>query len=438
MSNEPGHGTLEQWLVELDAITTVVTEGRVRSALGTIVRATLPEATIGAFATLTTSHGTVDAKVVGFAGAEVVLVPLGDLSGLKPGAPVVLAARRHQITVGTALIGRVLDGQGHPMDGKGPVQGESWAVTREAPQPLLRKRIHRAVHTEIPVLDGMLTLGHGQRVALFAGPGVGKSTLLGQLARCKDFDVVVLALVGERGREVREFIEEGLGAEGLSRSVVVVTTSDSPAQTRVACAEVATSIAEYFRDRHQMNVLLCVDSLSRVARAQREVGLAAGEPPVRQGYPPSLSGLLSRLLERAGNSEVGSITACYSVLTEAGQLDDPVADEVSGLLDGHIVLSKTIAERGIWPAVDILRSLSRLQHRVASEPHWRAASAVRKLISTYESKRDLVELGAYTRGDEVLDEAIERWPELIELFNSGVSRTPFDETIESLREIADV
>lgn len=438
MAEQRGSEDLERWLSDLDAIATVDSEGHVRSALGAVVRATLPEATIGALATIKTLSGNVAAKVVGFVGAEVVLVPLGELSGLKPGAPVTLTARSQQITVGPALIGRVLDGLGQPIDGAGPLEGERWAVSRSSPNPLKRDRIVHAIRTDIPVIDAMLTLGHGQRIALFAGPGVGKSTLLGQLARCEDFDVVVLALVGERGREVRAFLEDALGKDGLARSVVVVTTSDAPAQTRVASAEVATSIAEYFRDRQKMKVLLCVDSLSRVARAQREVGLAAGEPPVRQGYPPSLSALLSRLIERAGNSEFGSITACYSVLTEAGQLDDPVADEVSGLLDGHIVLSKSVAERGLWPAVDILRSLSRLQDRVASPHHKQAARAVHRLIATYEAKRDLVELGAYTRGDEVLDEAIERWPELVELFNSGVRRVPFDKTIESLREIADV
>ncbi|MGE3633858.1 MAG: FliI/YscN family ATPase, partial [Sandaracinaceae bacterium] len=348
------------------------------------------------------------AVVVGFAPADATHLPLGDPRGTGPDDVVTRSAAPASVPVSDAILGRVIDALGAPIDGGPDIVGDPQPIVRAAPAPMRRPRIDTAMVTGVRAIDGLLTLGHGQRIGLFAGSGVGKSTLLGRIARRADADVIVVGLVGERGREVAELIEDSLGEEGLARAVVVVATSDEPALLRVRAAWTATAIAEHFRDRGQ-RVLLLLDSVTRFARAAREVGLAAGEPPTRRGYPPSVFAELPRLVERAGRADTGTITAIYTVLVEGGDLDEPVADEVRGVLDGHIVLSRALAARGRWPAIDPLASLSRVMDRVTDEAHRAAARAVRQHIATYEAKRDLVLLGAYERGsDPALDAALAR------------------------------
>ena len=385
--------------------------GRVTEVVGLVVRATVPRARIGELVTLDSGlagESGLQAEVVGFHGEEVVLMPLGSLVGVGPDALANPTGRRLSVEVGEGLLGRVLDGLGQPMDGCGPIAGttEDWAVERNAPDPLLRRRITRPLALGVRAIDAFMTVGEGQRIGLFAGSGVGKSLLLGQLARQAEADVNVICLVGERGREVNEFLEDALGPEGRARSVVVCATSDAPSLVRLKSAFVATAVAEWFRDRGQ-RVLLMMDSLTRFARAQREVGLAAGEPPARQGFPPSVFALLPRLLERTGNSHVGSITALYAVLVSGGDMEEPIADEVRGILDGHIVLSRALCDRNHWPAIDVLPSLSRVMNAVVDEKQRQAAGRVRELMAAYEQKRDLIALGAYKQGSDArTDEVI--------------------------------
>jgi type III secretion protein N (ATPase) len=323
---------------------------------------------------------------------------------------------------------------GRPLDGLGPLpDGTAMAVDRSPPPALTRRLVQRPLPTGVRVIDGLLTMGEGQRIGLFAGSGVGKSTLLASIARGTAADVVIVALVGERGREVGEFVEHSLGAEGRKKSVVVVATSDAPALERLRAAQVATAYAEYFRDRGA-RALLLVDSVTRFARAQREVGLAAGEPPVRRGYPPSLFAMLPRLLERGGQGPSGSITAIYTVLVEGGDMDEPIADEVRGIVDGHVVLDRAIAARGRYPAVDVTTSLSRVMSAIAEKPHLDAARRMRELVAVYEAKRDLVLLGAYAKGtDKELDRAIDRMPH-IEAFLAQTPHeiAPFDDSVRKL------
>jgi type III secretion protein N (ATPase) len=306
----------------------------------------------------------------------------------------------------------VIDGLGRPLDGGDAPRGVAVAVDRDPPSALARRPVSAPIATGVRVIDGVTTLGEGQRVGLFAGSGVGKSTLLGAIARGTDADVVVVALVGERGREVGEFLEHSLGEEGRKKSVVVVATSDVAALERLRAAQVATAYAEYFRDEGA-KVMLLVDSVTRFARAQREVGLAAGEPPARRGYPPSVFAMLPRLLERSGQGERGSITAIYTVLVEGGDMDEPIADEVRGVLDGHVVLDRALAARGRYPAVDVTGSLSRVMDAIVRAEHREAARKLRALVAAYEAKRDLVTLGAYAKGtDKELDEALAKLPRI--------------------------
>lgn len=391
--------------------------GRVTEVTGLVARASIAGVRVGEVVTIESGGTTSDARavrvaaeVVGFRGDEAVLMPLGDLTGVGPDSFVTPSGRSLTIQVGEGLLGRVLDGLGNPSDGRGPLAGptETWPVDRAAPDPLRRRRIETPLALGVRALDGLLTVGEGQRVGLFAGAGVGKSTLLGQIARQTEADVNVIALVGERGREVVEFIEDALGDTGRQRSVVVCATSDAPSLVRRRSAFVATAIAEWWRQRGR-RVLLMMDSLTRFARAQREVGLAAGEPPVRQGYPPSVFASLPRLLERTGNDARGSITALYTVLVAAGDMEEPIADEVRGLLDGHVVLTSELAMRDHWPAVDVLASLSRVMSRVADPEVRRAASRVREWLAALHDKRDLIALGAYVRGSDArTDEALQR------------------------------
>jgi type III secretion protein N (ATPase) len=371
---------------------------------------------------------------VGFRGEEAVLLPLGEPRGIGPDSEVRPTGRTFSIRCGDGLLGRVLDGLGAPCDGGPPLAEEAlegWAVDRPAPDPLARARISRPLVTGVRAIDAFATLGEGQRVGLFAGSGAGKSTLLGQVARSSSADVNVICLCGERGREVRDFLTDSLGPEGLARSVVVCATSDAPSLVRLKSLYVATSVAEWFRDRRGARVLLLVDSITRFARAQREAGLAAGELPVRHGYPPSVFAVLPRLLERTGTAASGSITAVYSVLVAGGDMEEPIADEVRGILDGHIVLDRALGARHRWPAIDVLPSLSRVMPQVTDDAHRDAAARVRELLATYERQRDLILLGAYRAGaDRRTDEAIARI-DAIEAFlrQPTHERTPLAETV---------
>jgi type III secretion protein N (ATPase) len=402
---------LSRFSEALRTVDPVATEGRVTGAVGLAIRAIAPGARLGAIAEIRHDDPlspSVRAEVVAFDGEIVTMLPLGSAHGIGPGDRVSISTRGLSVRAGDSVLGRVLDGLGEPIDGGPPLVGDEVPVLRSPPSPLERPRVTRMLPLGVRVLDALTPLGEGQRLGLFSGSGVGKSTLLAQIARQAAADVFVVCLVGERGREVVEFLEDGLGEEGRARGVVVAATSDAPPLVRMRSAFVATAIAEHFRDRGA-RVLLLLDSVTRFARAAREVGLAAGEAPARRGYPPSVFAQLPQLLERSGTSPLGSITAIYTVLVEGNDLEEPIADEVRGILDGHVVLSRGLASRGRFPAVDPRESLSRLAPRIASAAHMSAAAKLRELVSIYEEKRDLVLLGAYKKGgDAALDRALER------------------------------
>ncbi|MCC6213787.1 MAG: FliI/YscN family ATPase [Polyangiaceae bacterium] len=412
--------------------------GCVRAVTGLTLRIALPGARVGDLVIVRRRGGELPAEIVGFDGGEALAIPLGDPRGVGPEDVVESTGGPLSVGAGEALLGRVLDGLGRPIDGRPlPAGLEQVPVDRAPPSALERRPVSSPLATGVRAIDGLMTLGEGQRVGLFAGSGVGKSTLLGAIARGTSADVVVVALVGERGREVGEFLEHALGAEGLARSVVVVATSDAPALERLAAALVATAVAEWFRDRGK-SVLLLADSVTRVARAQREVGLAAGEPPARRGYPPSVFALLPRLLERSGQGAAGAITAIYTVLVEGGDLEEPIADEVRGILDGHVVLDRAIAARGHYPAIDVPGSLSRVMGAVAGAEHVAAARRVRALIAAHEEKRDLIALGAYARGSDArVDRALAALPELERLLQQDAGEAAeFDATVREVTRIA--
>jgi ATP synthase in type III secretion protein N len=425
---------LGEALRALDEVNPLRLAGRVTEVTGLVMRATIPGVRVGELVHIDLAGGQrLQAEVVGFRGEEVVLLPLGGTAGVGPDAVVSPTGRPLSIQAGEGLLGRVLGGLGEPIDGGGPITGEEWAVDRPAPDPLTRQRVERPLSLGVRAIDAFLTVGQGQRVGLFAGAGAGKSLLLGQIARNTDADVNVICLVGERGREVREFLEDALGPKGRARSVVVCATSDAPPLVRLKSTFIATAIAEWFRERGQ-RVLFMMDSLTRLARAQREVGLAAGEPPARQGYPPSVFALLPRLLERTGNSARGSITALYAVLVAGGDMEEPIADEARGILDGHIVLSRALGDRNHWPAIDVLPSLSRVMTLVTDPQHQQAAARVRQVMAAYERNRDLIALGAYRPGSDLrTDEAIYKIED-IEAFlrQTPQESAPFAETRQRL------
>jgi type III secretion protein N (ATPase) len=377
--------------------------------------------------------------VVGFQQGEALAVPLGEPNGVGPDDVVEATGQGLQVSAGVGLLGRVVDGLGRPIDGRpAPTGLTPVLVDRAPPAALSRRPVSAPLETGVRAIDGLITLGIGQRIGLFAGSGVGKSTLLGAIARGASADVVVVALVGERGREVGEFLEHSLGEAGRRRAVVVVATSDAPPVERLRAAQVATAMAEHFRDLGK-SVLLLVDSVTRFARAQREIGLAAGEPPARRGYPPSVFTQLPRLLERSGQGETGSITAIYTVLVEGSDMDEPIADEVRGILDGHIVLERKLAARGHYPAIDVLQSLSRVMAKVTAKSQQASAQRARALLAAFEEKRDLIALGAYAKGsDPRLDQAIAAAPELERFLRQEPSVIESStSTLQTLKAIAD-
>jgi flagellum-specific ATP synthase len=375
------------------------------------------------------------AEVVGFRGDNLVMMALGRTESIAMGSEV-LAAGRFDLWPGPAMLGRVLDGLGQPLDGRPLAKGpRPWPVMGNPPAPLQRQRISEPLPLGVRGLDGLLTCGQGQRLGIFAGAGVGKSTLLGMIARATRADINVIALIGERGREVREFIERDLGEAGLARSVVVAVTGDEPPLVRIKGAYVATAIAEYFRELGH-HVLLMMDSVTRFCWAQREVGLASGEPPTRNGYTPSVFAALPRLLERAGCSERGSITGLYTVLVEGDDLNDPAADAARSILDGHVVLSRKLASRGHYPAIDVLASVSRLMPDVTSPEHRAAAQKLREALSDYAEAEDLINLGAYVAGSNPgIDEAIVLQPAIEAFLCQDVDeQSGFADTLEGLRQ----
>lgn len=432
--------SLAPYLARLREVESAPVFGHVTRVVGLVVESQGPRARVGDVCELRRAEGgaTLPLEVVGFRDGRLLSVPLGDTVGIRPGDRIVARGGVLSLPAGEGLLGRVIDGLGRPLDGLGPLQVRDRAPLRPpAMNPLDRDPVVAPIGTGVRAVDALLTCGRGQRVGLFGGSGVGKSTLLGMMARGTAADVVVLALVGERGREVRSFLEHDLGPSGLERSVVVVSTSDSPPLVRLRAAYGATAIAEYFRDRGR-NVLLMMDSVTRFAMAQREVGLAAGEPPTAKGYPPSVFALLPGLLERAGNVRgKGSITAVYSVLVEGDDTNEPIADAVRGILDGHIVLSRELAGRNHYPAIDVLSSISRTMPDVTDVTHRRRAADVREWLATLRDTEDLVSVGAYVKGTTPrIDQALER-RDRIQAFlcQPADSLVGFGDAVEALQAI---
>ncbi|MCB9483262.1 MAG: FliI/YscN family ATPase [Dehalococcoidia bacterium] len=405
--------SLERYRALLENAMPMVVEGRVREVVGLLAEVDGIPGRLGEMCRIERAHGGTDieAEVVGFKGDRTLVMPLGDLHGVQAGARVVARGGLLTVPVGPEVLGRVLDGLGRPIDGRGPIlASHRQPRAGGSPHVLERSTITQPLSTGIRAIDGLLTCGLGQRMGIFAGSGVGKSTVLAMIARGASTDVNVIALIGERGREVREFIEESLGPEGLARSVVVVSTSDEPAPLRLNAAWVATTIAEEFRAQG-LNVTLMMDSVTRFAMAQREIGLALGEPPAMKGYTPSVFANLARLLERAGTGTEGTITAFYTVLVESDDLTEPVTDTVRGTLDGHIVLSRELAAENHYPAIDVLQSVSRVMSSITTREHRDAAGRMREFLARYRRSRDLVSIGAYQRGaDPALDEALAHLP----------------------------
>ncbi len=410
--------------------------GKVSRIVGLTVESIGPDAFLGETCKLNLDGKQPLCEVVGFKDGKVLLMPLEDLSGAKHGTTVCRTGKRLDVAVSDEMKGRILDGLGRPIDGKPILARQRYPLINTAPHPLKRARITKPLSVGVRAIDGFTTIGKGQRIGIFAGSGVGKSTLLGMIARNTVADVNVIALIGERGREVREFIEKDL-ASGIQKSVVVVSTSDQPALMRSKALYTATSIAEYFRDRG-LDVLLMVDSLTRWAMAQREIGLAIGEPPTARGYPPSVFAGIPGILERAGNSDKGSITAIYTVLVEADDFNEPISDTVRSVVDGHIMLSRRLAELNHYPAIDVLASVSRLMIDVASKEHLEASKKLRGLMAVYYEAKDLIDVGAYRPGSNPqIDKAIEMIEPINNFLKQAIDEKPsYDETIKQLLKLS--
>lgn len=423
----------------LSGITTSERSGRILNVNGLVIESEGPEAALGEICLIESERSgeTAPAEVVGFRENRVLLMPLGDMHDLHPGCRVVTSHESNEVPAGEALLGRVLDGRMRPIDGKGPLRAKETGVLKaHPPSPMTRMSIDTPFDTGVTSIDTFIPLGRGQRVGIFSGSGVGKSVLLGMVARNSEADVNVIALIGERGREVKEFIERQLGPEGMAKSVVIVTTSDQPAPLRIRAANVATAIAENFRDQGK-NVMLLMDSVTRFAMAQREIGLAVGEPPTTRGYTPSVFGVLPKLLERSGTGETGSITAIYTVLVEGDDMNEPVADAVRSILDGHIVLSRKLANANHFPAIEVLDSISRLYLEVCSEEEVHMITEARDLLAIYRENEDLINVGAYAKGtNELIDRAIEVYQPLRDfLRQEHESKLGRGESFAKLREI---
>ena len=421
---------------------TVTHYGKIEKVLGMTIVSTGPDANVGDLCYIYPTREDkilgrgVRAEVVGISEDRVSLMPFEDISGLGAGSIVESTGEVLKIPVGEALMGRIVDGAGSPIDGKGEIKAEKYyPVHNIVSNPLTRPRIENRITMGVKAIDGLLTCGEGQRIGIFSGSGVGKSTLLGMIARNVEADINVIGLVGERGREVREFIERDLKEKGLERSVLVIATSDQSAMLRLKCALTATTIAEYFKDKGK-KVLLMMDSLTRFARAQRDIGLAAGETPIARGYTPTLYGVMPKLLERAGRFDKGSITGIYTVLVEGDDVNEPISDEVRSIIDGHIVLSRDVAMRNHYPAIDILGSVSRLMNDIVEKKHLKLAGDMRGLLKEYETNRDLINIGAYKRGSsEKIDESINKIDKINAFLQQEVMETfDYEKTVRIMSE----
>lgn len=413
--------------------------GRVSKLIGLTIESIGPAVEVGEICLIYPLKGAdpIVSEVIGFKGEIVLLMPLGEMTGIGPGSTVMATGHALHVNVGESLLGRIIDGLGEPIDDRPkPSTRKKYPANNTPPNPLTRDRINEPLTLGIKAIDGLLTVGKGQRIGIFAGTGVGKSTLLGMIAKNTSADVNVIALVGERGREVREFIEKDLQEEGLARSVVVVATSDKPALVRVKAALLATAVAEYFRDQGK-DVLLMMDSVTRFSMAQREIGLAAGEPPVTRGYTPSVFAMLPKLLERAGNSDKGSITGLYTVLVDGDDFNEPISDAARGILDGHILLSRKLAGQGHYPAIDVLNSISRVMPMVVDEDHVENARKMKEIMSEYNEVEDLINIGAYKQGtNPKIDEAIHKMPSIKSFLTQRVEEAfDFEESASTVAKI---
>jgi flagellum-specific ATP synthase len=416
-------------------------QGRVTKVIGLVISSTGPSTSIGEVCRIYPSEGgdPVLAEVVGFKDRQVMLMPLGEMRGINPGSVVEATGESLRINVGEELLGRVLGGLGEPLDGRGPISCDcKRQVHSKAPHPLMRKRINQPMITGIRSIDTFITCGRGQRLGIFAGSGVGKSVMMGMVAKHSQADVNVIGLIGERGREVRDFLERDLGEEGLKRAVVVSVTSDQPALIKVKGALVATTIAEFFRDQGK-HVILMVDSITRIAMALREIGLAVGEPPATKGYTPSVYAFLPKFLERPGSLDHGSITGLYTILVEGDDFNEPISDLVRSILDGHAVLSRKLANRNHYPAVDVLESISRVMPDVTTQEHKRITARARELLAAYRESEDLITIGAYVKGsDPLTDESIAKLHDLNAFLKQDLDeKGNYEDDVNRLEEIVD-
>lgn len=424
-------------LGKISNIIPFISEGKVEKVIGLTIEVVGLKASVGELCTVyNVSNIPISCEVVGFKESQIILMPLGVLVGIGPGCKVIASGSPCSVKCSDELLGKVIDPLGDPIDGIKIVGGEMCSLFKTPPDPMKRKRIKNVMPTGIKAIDGFITCGEGQRIGIFAGSGVGKSTTLGMIARSAEAEVNVIALIGERGREVLDFIERDLGPEGMKKSVVVCATSDKPPLVRLKGALTATSIAEYFRDQGK-KVILMMDSVTRFAMAQREIGLAIGEPPAQKGYTPSVFAELPKLMERSGLSDKGSITAFYTVLVDGDDFNEPIADAVRGILDGHIVLSRDLAHKNHYPAIDISNSVSRLMNDICDEEHKVTASYARDLISTYKDAEDLINIGAYEHGSNPkIDKSIELIDDINTYLKQGVNESnTFNENISNLKSI---
>jgi len=424
-----------RFMTAIDRTDLVRVVGKVVQVVGLVIEAQVQGVFVGELCRIEVSEThSIRCEVVGFKEEKVLMMPLGAMAGIRPGSRVFATGAPIQVKVGMGLLGRVLNGLGEPMDNKGELDYETvYNIDNDPPDPVMRPRITTVMRTGVRAIDGLLTIGNGQRVGIFAGSGVGKSTLMGMLARNCSADVNVISLVGERGREVKDFIEESLGEEGLKRSVVVCATSDVPPLIRLKGAMVGTAIAEYFRDQGK-NVFFMMDSVTRFAMAQREIGLATGEPPTTKGYTPSVFAMLPRLMERAGTSEKGSITAIYTVLVDGGDMDEPVADAARGILDGHMVLNRDLAAKNHYPCIDIGQSVSRLFSSIAEAKHKKAAGQLREALAKFTEAEDLINIGAYVKGSNPkIDYAVEKIDAINAFLRQGTFEdVPYEKTVQTI------
>lgn len=419
---------------KVEKVQTIYSEGIVKKVIGLTIEVQGIKAFVGELCVIYNQSGRkINCEVVGFKDDFVILMPLGQLTGISPGCRVVPQNKPLSVNCAEDMLGKILDGLGNEFNSEEPLKGTGYSLENQPPDPLSRRKIETIMPTGVRAIDGFLTVGEGQRIGIFAGSGVGKSTTLGMIAREAKADINVIALIGERGREVLEFIEKDLGPEGMKKSIVVCATSDQPALIRIKGALTATAIAEFFRDKGK-KVILMMDSVTRFAMAQREVGLAIGEPPATKGYTPSVFAKLPELMERSGTSDKGSITAFYTVLVDGDDFNEPIADAVRGILDGHIVLSRSLAHKNHYPAIDVLNSVSRLMSAIAGKDHKEAASKARDLLATYKESEDLINIGAYVKGsNKKIDEAVNYYQTIDDYLKQGISeKSDFETSINTL------